>query len=95
MKMPWHNQTGLTKLAAILATTLGIAIGLCGVNFVAFIRFVPLSGPAPPPGTPEWPGRVLTFTGFLELASMALSLAGLILIAIIAIARAIKNHFTY
>jgi len=36
----------------------------------------------------------LVFTAFLESAAMVISLLGLILIGIIAIARAIKNHFT-
>jgi hypothetical protein len=34
-------------------------------------------------------------TGFLELAVIALSAVGVIVVLVIAIARAIKNHFAY
>lgn len=94
MKMPWHDKTGLSKLAAIFATTFGIALGLCGANFAAVIRFVPLAGPAPPPGTPQWPGQLLTVTGFLELAAMAISIGGLVVVGIFAAARSARNIST-
>lgn len=32
MRMPWHNRTGLAKAAAIFATILLVALGLCGLN---------------------------------------------------------------
>jgi hypothetical protein len=92
MQLPWRNQTGLAKLAAILAAVLGIAFGLCGANFVAVMKFVPFRGPT---ATPVWVSRGLMVTAYLELAVMILSAAGLILIGAIAITRAIKNHFTY
>jgi hypothetical protein len=95
MKMPWHDQTGLTKLAAIFATTLGIALGLCGANFAAVIKFVPLAGPAPPSGTARWPGQVLIMAGFIELTVIAISAGALIVIGLAAITRAVKNHFTH
>jgi hypothetical protein len=55
MKMPWQGQSGLEKFITICAVALLISLGLCGVNFIAFIRFVPVAGHAPATGTPEWP----------------------------------------
>jgi hypothetical protein len=95
MKLPWQDNTGTAKLTAILATTFCIALGLCGANFVAVIMFVPLAGPAPPAGTSEWPSQILTITGIIEILAMGISAPGLVVIGIITIARAIKNHFTY
>ena len=93
MKLPWQNQTGLAKLAAILATILLVALGLCGANFVAVMKFVPFDGTSRE--TPLWVSQGLMLTAFFELFFMGLSTLGLVVIAIIAIARAIKNHFTY
>ena len=94
MKLPWRNQAGLAKAAAILGTTLGIATGLCGANFVAFLRFGGLNGPPSPPGISSWLGRIIVVTGILELVVIAVSVIGLLAIVLITIARAIKNHFT-
>jgi len=95
MKMPWRNQTGLAKAAAISATLLLISSGLCGANFVLFLKFGSIAGGAPPPDRPAWATGLLMITGFLELAVMSLSAVGVIVVLIIAIARAIKNHFAY
>ncbi len=94
MKMPWHNQTGLAKLAAILATVLGIALGLCGANFVAVMKFA-VGRPGAPSSISTWVGQGLMVTAYLELALMILSAAGLIVIALVAIIRAIQNQFRH
>ena len=96
MKMPWADRTGLAKATAFLTTCLVISIGLCGTNFVAVIMFVPMGGPGPQPGMPQpaqWPAAVLTTTGVIELIGISCSLAGLIVIALIAIYRTISQRF--
>jgi hypothetical protein len=95
MKMPWHNQTGLAKAGAISATLFLISSGLCGGNFALFLKFGSLGGGVPPPDRPAWATSLLMITGFLELAVIALSAVGVIVVLVIAIARAIKNHFAY
>lgn len=80
MKMPWTNKTGLPKVATILATILLISLSLCGANFVAVIRFVSFSDPAP--GTPTWPETLLTITAKIEIAAICLSIFGLILVGV-------------
>ena len=85
MKVPWSDKTGTSKLIAIFATGLLISLGLCGLNFFAVIRFVPLSGPGPKPGRPyppQWPGRVLSITGVLELVCIAFFAVGLLAVLI-------------
>lgn len=77
MKLPWHNKTGYAKAITILATILVLSIGLCGANFLAVVRFVPLGGPAPRPGTPTWPGTLLSITGWVEIVGILGSIAGL------------------
>jgi hypothetical protein len=94
MKMPWHDQTGLAKAAALLATIFGIGIGLCGANFVAVMMFVPMGGPSGPMGLRAWAIGALTVTAWLELAAIVLSALGLVVVGFVTIARAIKNHFT-
>jgi hypothetical protein len=84
LKAPWANKTGAAKLTAIFATSLLIALGLCGVNFVATIRFVPLSGPGNhvPPTTQERTAdlisNLLGFTAFFEIAVILISIVGLV-----------------
>ena len=95
MKVPWHDQTGLAKVAALLATIFGIGIGLCGANFVAVIAFVPMGGPSGPTGFRAWVSGALAITAYLELAAIVLSALGLVIIGLVAIARGIKNYFTY
>jgi len=94
MKMPWHDQTGLAKAAALLATIFGIGIGLCGANFVAVIAFVPMGGPSGPTGFRAWVSGTLAITAYLELAAMVLSALGLGVVGLVAVVRSIKNHFT-
>jgi hypothetical protein len=80
MKMPWQNLTGLAKLAAIFATILGIAVGLCGLNIVA----VSLGR--------DYPGTLLTITAFFEMVAIVVSSLGLVVIGIIAIIRTFRNN---
>jgi hypothetical protein len=93
--MPWHDRTGLAKAAALLASIFGVAIGLCGANFLAVIALVPIGGSSGPTGFRAWVSGTLGITAWLELAAMALSALGLVVIGLIAIIRAIKAHFTY
>lgn len=94
MKMPWVDKTGLAKTAALLATIFGIGIGLCGANFVAVIMFVPIGGSAGPTGFRGFVSGALGITAWLELAAIVLSALGLVVVGLVTIARAIKNHFT-
>jgi hypothetical protein len=80
MKFPWQNRTGYPKAIAILATILTISLGLCGANFFAVIRFVPLGGPASSPGTPTWPGTLLSITGWAEIIAICGSVLGLAIV---------------
>jgi hypothetical protein len=75
MRSPWHNKSGLAKAAAILATTFSIALGLCGINFAAYITL-----------HPDLPIIVtgLLETGWAELIAMILSLAGLLIVGLLA-----------
>jgi hypothetical protein len=90
MQEPWRNQTGIAKFTTIFAVTLVVATGLCGANYFV-IQVIPFR---PTSSVSNMIGQALVFTAFLESAAMVISLLGLILIGIIAIARAIKNHFT-
>ncbi len=94
MKMPWHDKTGIAKAAALLATIFGIAVGLCGANFAAFIILVPIGGSSGPTGFRGWVGNILGVTAYIELAAMILSAAGLIVLAAVAMVRSITRHFT-
>jgi hypothetical protein len=81
MKMPWHGKSGLAKATAFLATLLGVSLGLCGVNFVAVMSAVSWGGSS------SMAASVLTFTGIVELAGIAVGIVGLVIVAIIAIVR--------
>jgi hypothetical protein len=94
MKMPWHNQTGLAKAAALLATIFGVAVGLCGANFVAVITLVPVGGSSGPTGFRGWISNILGVTAYIELAAMILSAAGLVVLGVVATVRAIARSFT-
>jgi hypothetical protein len=65
---------------------------MCGVNYVAFIRFVPLNDRYP--GPHWWFGGILSTTGTLELIGIAVGLVGLIVVASTAILRAVRQNFT-
>jgi hypothetical protein len=84
MKMPWQDTTGLAQAFAILASTLTISLGLCGVNAVLYssTRF-PGSGLA----------SLFMFTGMAETIGIVLSSAGLLILTIVWIVREIVRHF--
>ncbi len=81
MKTPPPERSGLAKAATVLATLLTISIGLCGANFFAFIKFGFVSDP--PAGAPMWPTTALMVSGAVEVAAVAASLLGLIIVAIL------------
>jgi len=83
MKAPWTDKTGLAKLVAILATTLLIALGLCGVNYATFLVSSSKLGPQMTIG--------LLVTGYIELAAIILSIAGLVLTGLVWLIKAISN----
>src|ERR1700761_579809 len=91
MKLPWQNRTGYSKAIAILATILTISLGLCGANFFAVIRFVPMGVPAPAAGTPTWPGALLSITAWLEIAGIIGSVLGLAFVGTLRHRREQKN----
>ena len=78
MRMPWQGMAGLAKAIAILCTIFIISLGLCGLN-VAVSRFITGDGSA------------LIATGILEGFGMLVSVLGLLIVAVIVIARAIRN----
>jgi hypothetical protein len=90
MQSPWHGKSGLEKAAAILATILSIALGLCGMNYgaVFFLNVHRLSN--------GWTavGNALAFTAFAELAVMLLSFAGLVLVMLIYVGKWIAESFS-
>ena len=96
MKALWRDKTGLAKWIAIFATTLGVATGLCGLNFVGVVLFVPLAGSAPPAPVTigdrihEAISALLTIAAYLELTVMAVSLAALFVLGIVWTVQAIS-----
>jgi uncharacterized membrane protein len=74
--MPWKDKTGLAKAAAILTTTLSIATASCGVNYVFLVASLNEGGGS-------WGGNWLLATGWIELAVMAGSLTGLVLVFVL------------
>jgi hypothetical protein len=77
----------LAKAAAILATVLSIALGLCGMNFGAFFLFWRLRPPDP------WIklSNLLVMTAFTELAAILLSAAGLLIVLLFYIVKLIEQ----
>ena len=82
MKTPRTDKTGTAALIAILTTALGIATGLCGINFVSVILFVPLSGGTPPGRFINGLGEILSVAGVAELMVIAVSLVALAVLGI-------------
>jgi hypothetical protein len=78
MYKPWEGKSELAKWAAVLAAVLGISIGLCGINYVADISV-----------SSSLANTILAVTGAIELVGIIGSILGLILVAIIAIARSL------
>lgn len=78
---PPKSRSTLAKLAIILAATIGITFGLCAVSVVTIDTS----------NVPGW------FSQYIFPASMiieATCLLGLLVIALITMARAMKNHFS-
>jgi uncharacterized membrane protein YidH (DUF202 family) len=74
------KRSGLAKATAILATGFGISFGLCGLNAIV-IDSVQSNG---------W--GFLIVTAYLELAAMIICAVGLLIIAVIAIFRALRRR---
>ena len=83
MKTPWANEIGLARLIAIFASALGIATGLCGLNFLGLISL----------GGNRHPAVVsfLAFAAYAELLVMAVSFVALIILAVVYIVRTLLN----
>jgi hypothetical protein len=77
MKAPWHDQTGLAKLLAILLTILGIGLGLCGATFLGL-------------GLSEQGVKSVAVAVYMvEAAIVLLSFAGLAIVSVILVVREI------
>jgi hypothetical protein len=70
MRLPWKGKTGLAKAAVILTTILSIATVSCGLNYALAITAM----------NSEWAISVLFVTAYAELAAMAASAAGLVVV---------------
>jgi hypothetical protein len=80
MRLPWSNRTGLAKAVAILSTVLIVSLGLCGVNFVATVGLVGVDAPR----RSAWsPVQLMIDIGFVELAAIACSFVGLLVVGIL------------
>ena len=84
MKLPWTNQTGLAKAAAILATILLVSTGLCGANLIAVLTVRNHNSLA----------FGLGITAEVELFGIAVSILGLSVVGVITIVKVIKSAFT-
>ena len=93
MKGPWTDKTGLAKWVAIFSTSLGIATGLCGLNFVGVLFLVPMGGGIPPAKVTGWDWihgfitGVLTVGAYAEVLVIGISLAALFVLAVVMIVR--------
>lgn len=74
-----EKGSGLAPWATIFAVTLGVSFGLCGLTAIASGVFRA--------------GESLVMFGILELAGMAVGVGGLLVIAFIAVARAVAGSF--
>jgi len=79
--MPWTNRTGLAKATTVLATVLLVSVGLCGVNFVAMSGGIDLNGLS----------GLLIVSAYLEALAIVVSAAGLLIVGIITIVRALTK----
>jgi hypothetical protein len=80
MWIPWRNKTGLTKAAAVLATILSIATISCGLNFALAVTTI----------NSDHGINVLLVTAYIELAAMAGSAIGLLVVLVVWLIR--KMH---
>jgi hypothetical protein len=65
----WLERVNFSRIVVVLAITFGIALGLCGLNFLAVSRLSGRGGA----------GSLLMTTAWFELAAMILSAVGLVL----------------
>jgi len=79
MKAPWTGKTGLAKLAAIFATSLGVSFGLCGANFGAVV----LTGSISNSRIGTFFADTLVTTGSIEVIAMILSFVGLLITGVV------------
>jgi hypothetical protein len=84
MRLPWKGKTGLAKAAVILATILSIATVSCGLNYALAIAAM----------NSNWAVGVLLVTAYAELAAMAASAAGLLVVLVIWLAAKIREATT-
>ena len=90
MRAPWIGKTGLAKATAILGTVLLVSLGLCGGSFAV--------------GTSLYAGRwdlghtlnsaivqVLFWGAWPEAAGIVVGTAGLMVVAVIAVSRALRR----
>ncbi len=90
MKAPWRDKTGLAKWVAIFSTSLGIATGLCGLNFASFMlvgatgsgQAQPLFGHAS-----ENIGIILIMAGYVEVLVIVISSVALFVLTVVMIVR--------
>jgi len=68
--MAWTGKSGLAKAAAVLATILGISLGLCGLNFIAVLHV-------------QGDSSFLLLTAYMELAGILLGAFGLLIVLVI------------
>jgi threonine/homoserine/homoserine lactone efflux protein len=70
MRLPWHNQTGIAKLATILATICILSFGLCTASAITY----PANSGA---RQILWNVCTWTFAGTVVVTLLALLLTGL------------------
>jgi len=70
LRMAWTGKSGLAKAAAVLATILGISLGLCGLNFIAVLHV-------------QGDSSFLLLTAYMELAGILLGAFGLLIVLVI------------
>ena len=88
MPMPWANKTELGKTAAVLASVLGISLGLRGVSFVAGIS---LYGSGVANERLRNANEALMVGGQLEVVAIIGSIVGLIVVGLIAFWRPFRG----
>ncbi len=79
MSNPFRDPSIWVRILAFSAATLGISVGLCGLNIQASsLLHNPLGAPGRHPVL-EALGPVLSITGVLEMCGMAIGVAGILL----------------
>jgi hypothetical protein len=83
MRWPWSKLEVPAKMLVVFATLLLVAGGLCGLQWLI------LGGM----GGTDYVALVFMFTGILELAAMAISVAGMFLAVLLWGGQALYNRF--